>query len=423
MSSTISRRRFFVYTGKAALSASLASAAAGQFLAACGSGSGSSNTVTFWHTYSVASPENQTLINKVIPAFKKKYPDITVKSQDIPYDSMLQKVIASVAGGNGPDVIRADIIWMPQLAKIKALTQMDDVVAQRKDDFYAGPLATCFYKGHYYGLPLDTNTKVVIYNKALFSQAGITDFPKTSDDFKAAAQKITALGGKIFGYDEGGLDAWNILPWIWSFGGAVTDDNYTTATGYTNGPQTVAAIQFLLDMLDSKALSPSILGGGSLGTTDALGKNLAGMVIDGPWVPPTLQSQYPSTQFDFGPMPAGPGGSIQVVGGEDIAILSSTKNLDAAQKWVTFMTSDEAQRLMGATGQMPVFKPASSDPSYPAYFSAYNQQLETAKPRPVSPDYTKIDQALNDAFTKALQKKAPVQAALDEAASTINSLL
>ncbi len=425
MASTLSRRQLFANAGKTAITASVASVALSEFLAACGTSSATAETgtVTFWHTYDVQGIENQTLLSKVIPAFNKKYPKITIKAQQIPYQSMLQKVTASIAGGNGPDVFRSDIIWMPQLAKIGALMKLDDVVAQRGSEFYAGPLATCAYQGHYYGLPLDTNTKVVIYNKTLFSRAGISAPPKTTDDFKAAAQKIAALGGNVFGYAEGGLDAWNILPWIWTFGGAVTDDAYKTATGYINGPQSVAAIQFLLDMLGAKQLSPSLLGGSSLGTADALGQNLAGMIIDGPWVPPELQKQYGSAQYDFAAMPAGPGGSINVVGGEDIAILANTQNKAAAMTWLTYMTSDEAQRLMGATGQVPTLKAASSDPSYPAYFSYYNSQLATSKPRPVTPNYTQIDTALTDAFTKALQKKTSVQAALDEAASAINALL
>ena len=68
---------------------------------------------------------------------------------------------------------------------------------------------------------------------------------------------------------EGGLDAWNILPWIWSFGGAVTNEDFSKATGYINGPQSVAGVQFLADLFDSKALSPSILGGSSLATSVA----------------------------------------------------------------------------------------------------------------------------------------------------------
>ncbi|MGZ6391271.1 MAG: extracellular solute-binding protein, partial [Ktedonobacterales bacterium] len=139
-----SRRSFLLQGGKATLALG-AAAALGDVLAACSGGSATGSatgTITFWHTYNVTGPENKNLTEKVIPAFQKANPGIKVKSQDIPYDSMLQKVIASIAGGNGPDVIRADIIWMPQLAKVNALVQMDDVVSARRSEFFPGPLAT-----------------------------------------------------------------------------------------------------------------------------------------------------------------------------------------------------------------------------------------------------------------------------------------
>lgn len=424
MNTSKSSRRTFLLQGALAIGAA---GVFGDVLAACG-GSASTDsatgTITFWHTYNVTGPENKNLIEKVIPAFEQANPGIKVKSQDIPYDSMLQKVIASIAGGNGPDVIRSDIIWMPQLAKVNALVQMDDVVSARRSEFFTGPLATCYYKGHYYGLPLDTNTRVIFYNKPLFQRAGISQAPTTSDEFKAAATKIHALGGNIFGYAEGGLDAWNILPWIWSFGGDVTNADFTKATGYINNPQSVAAVQFLADLLDGKLLSPSILGGSSLSTSDAIGKNLAGMIVEGPWMPPIFKSTYPSLDYGLAPMPAGPGGqSASVVGGEDIAILKSTSKLAATKKFVEFMTSQQAQVLMGQVGQMPVLQSASTDPSLPSYFSVFSQQLQTAKPRTVSPNWQKIDGALTDAFNTVLRHKASAQAALDQAAATIDSLL
>lgn len=421
-----SRRAFLRQAGTVSLAVSGA-AVMGDILAACGPGSSTTaatGTVTFWHAYNVDGPENKTLLTKVIPAFEKANPGIKVTSQVIPYDSMLQKITASVAGGGGPDVIRSDIIWMPQLAKIQALVQMDDVVSQRKSDFFPGPLATCQYKGHYYGLPLDTNTRVMIYNKTVFQQAGVTSIPTNADDFKAAAAKVHALGANIFGYAEGGLDGWNILPWIWSFGGDVTDANYTKATGYTNSPQSVAAIQYLADLLDGKELSPSILGGSSLATSDALGKGQAGIIIDGPWMPGVFQGSYPKLDYDFAVVPAGPSGSsISVVGGEDIAILQSTKNVAAAKKFVEFMTSKEAQVYMGQIGQMPVLQTAASDSSLPAYYKTFNTQLQTAKPRTVSPNWTKIDATLTDAFGKALRHLMTPQAAMDQAAATIDGLL
>jgi multiple sugar transport system substrate-binding protein len=426
MPTVFSRRRFITRSAQLAFGAS----AAGSVLAACGS-SGSAGTttsgkttITFWNAYNTTDAENSTLLTKVIPAFMKQHPTITVHSQNIPYQSLLQKLIASVAGGNGPDLVRSDIIWMPQLAKIGALYSTDDIVAQRKNEFYAGPLATCAYQGRYYGLPLDTNTRVLYYNKTLFTHAGVSQPPTTTSDFQAAAAKISALGKNIFGYAESGLDPWNTLPWIWSFGGSVTDANYTKATGYINSPQSVAALQFLLDLYKNRELSPSILGGNSISPDDAFGKNETGLIIDGPWVPPTFQQGYPHLQYGFSLMPAGPSGhSASVVGGEDIAIMQSSKNIEAAKTFMQFMTSEESQVMMGIVGQMPVLKSLANDSRLPSYYRVYNQQLQTAYPRPVTPNYTKIETILTDAFTSAFHNQASAQAALNTAAQQIDPLL
>jgi multiple sugar transport system substrate-binding protein len=363
------------------------------------------------------------LITKVIPAFQKLYPNVTVYSQNIPYSSLLTKLIASVAGGTGPDVVRTDIIWGPKLAKIGVLAKTDDIVAARKNEFYPGPLSTTYYKGHYYGLPLDTNTRVLIYSKALFAKAGITHAPTTTDEFTADATKITALGKNIFGYAEGGLDAWNILPWFWSFGGAVTDPKFQHATGYLNSAKSVAALQFLVDLKDNGTLSPSILGGG-IATSDALGKAQAGMIIDGPWMPPIFKVAYPKLQFGMAPMPAGPGGqSASVVGGEDIVQLASSKNSAAARAFMQFMTSSTAQLDMGLVGQMPVLKSLANSPALPSYYKIFAKQLQNAYARTVNPNWDKIDAALTDAFNKAIRHQSTPQAALDSAAKQIDSLL
>lgn len=425
MQETVTRRNFLKNSAKVAL----ATGAMGSVLAACGEAAttttGNSNvTLTFWHTYNITSPENQTLVGKVIPAFNKKYPNIKVNSQDIPYGSMLQKLTASIAGGKGPDAIRSDIIWLPQLAKIGALVQVDDIALQRKDEFYPGPLATCTYKDHYYGLPLDTNTKVVIYNKDLAAKAGITDAPTSSDAFAAACVKVSGMGKNMYGYSEGGTYDWAILPWVWSFGGAITDDQFTKATGYINSNNSIASLQYLIDLYGKKGISPSILGSSNLGPSDAVGKGQSLYLIDGPWAIPSFQKTYPDLKIGLSLMPAGPNGhTASVVGGEDIAIMKATKYVDAAKNFMQYMTNAEAQLLMGPTGQMPVLKSVANDASLPDYFKIYNQQLETAKPRTVSPNYPKISTILGTAFDTAFRKKQTVKAALDSAAQQIDPLL
>jgi multiple sugar transport system substrate-binding protein len=411
----------------AALTATLVAGLAGgtlnQSRARAAGNSSVSGDVVFWNDYNTVSPENATLITKVLPEFKKLYPNVNVYVQNIPNTSLLTKLIASVAGGTGPDVVRTDIIWGPKLAKIGALAKTDDIVAARKNQFYPGPLSTTYYKGHYYGLPLDTNTRIVIYSKALFAKAGIKNAPTTTDEFVADATKISALGKSIFGYAEAGLDGWNILPWFWSFGGAVTDSKFQHATGYINSAKSVAALQFLVDLKDKNYLSPSILGGG-MATSDALGKSQAGMIIDGPWMPPIFKVAYPKLQFGMAPMPAGPAGqSASVVGGEDIVQLASSKNSAAARAFMQFMTSPTAQLDLGLVGQMPVLRSLANNSALPSYYKIFAKQLQTAYPRTVNANWDKIDAALTDAFNKAIRHQSTAQAALDNAAKQIDPLL
>lgn len=429
MQKDFTRRRFLQQSARIALAAGMAGGAltgcTNVFDTLFGSNSGSApGTLVFWHTYSLTNQENPNLVNKVIPAFKKVNPNINVVSQDIPYSGMLQKLIAAIASGSGPDIIRSDIIWIPQMARIQALVPLDDLVAQRKDEFYAGPLQTCFYQGHYYALPLDTNTKVVLYNQDLFTQAGVQQAPATTADFRAVAQKISSLGHNIFGYAESAINSWTILPWIWCFGGSVTDKNYTKASDYLNSSRTVEALQFLVDLYDQQAISPTILGGGGAGTSDALGKGQVGMIIDGPWIPPILQSTYAKVKFGQAQLPAGPGAhTASVIGGEDIAIMRASKNLEAAKTFAQFMTSSQAQIVMGQAGQMPVLKSVANDRSLPAFFQTYNQQLTTALPRPVHPNYTQIDSALTDAFNRAFRHQGTPKEVLDGAAPQVDALL
>ncbi len=385
-----------------------------------------SGTVTYWTAYNTVSPEFEALTNEVIPAFNKRYPNVKIDAQAIPYDDLRQKLLTAIARGQTPDLLRADIIWVPEFAELGALAKLDELMPDfeaYKERFYPGPLATNYYRGHYYGLPLDTNTRVLFYNKDVFAEAGITAPPATFEEFTAACEKIKALGkAETYCFAEGGTGAWNVLPWIWSNGGAITDPEYTKATGYLNSPATVGAVTMLRDWLNNGYLSPGILGGG-IATSEAIGKGQVGMIVDGPWMPPIFQAQFPDLNYDLAPFPAGPGGSISVVGGEDIVLFEQSKNKDAALAFLRFVLEEEAQIAMGKTGQMPVLKSLTGHPDLPAYFAVFQQQLATAQPRTPSPAWPKIDEAISTAVQQVLRGEKEPQAALDEAAATVDALL
>ena len=111
------------------------------------------------------------------------------------------------------------------------------------------------------------------------------------------------------------------------------------------------------------------------------------------------------------------------MGGEDIVVFNDTDVKDAALAFTRFMLSEEAQRLMGTTGQMPVLTSLIGDAALPDFFPTFMQQLETAKARTPVPSWPGIDEAISNGVLKALRGDMDVQAALDEAAATVDSLL
>jgi len=385
-------------------------------------------TITFWGTYGNGGNTTQTdALNKtIIPAFETANPGIKVNYVDIPYDSMLQKLTTSAAGGKLPDLVRADLGWVPQMGALGVFAPLDQKMSDFKalgDATYPGSLATNLYNGHYYGLPLDTNTRVLISNPAALQKAGITAPPATFDDLKADAPKLAAAHVSIFA--DSGLQGWNVYPWIWSAGGSVTNADQTKATGYLDSPASVAGVQLLVDLYQAGAIPKLITGDkGAVQTSDGLPKANYGTILDGPWMTGIWSGQYPSFKPTYSPVPAGPGGSISVVGGEDIAMTSSSTHQDAAEKFIRFTQTTDFQLAMAKTGQMSVVKALDSqEASLVPNSQAFITQLATARPRPSVPQASKIDTVLQNELTLAFQGKETVQAALTKAAAQIDALL
>jgi multiple sugar transport system substrate-binding protein len=382
-----------------------------------------SGTVVYWSTYNTVSPEYKVLTEQVIPAFNERYPNVTVDAQAVPDTEMRQKLLTAAAGGETPDLARMDIVQVPEFAEMGALAAMDDLVpdfASYAERFYPGPLATNTYNGKYYGIPLDTNTRVIFYNPVLLEEAGVAAPPTTFDDFIAAAEAVAATGK--FGYSEGGASAWNLLPWIWSNGGGITNDDYTQATGVLNGEATVGAIEMIKGWLDNGLMSEAVLGGG-LATSQELADGSVAMIVDGPWMPAIFEAQYPDFEFGLSPFPAGPGGSISVVGGENTVMFEASESKDAALAFAMFMADPEAQLAMSSTGQMPVLTELTTSTEVPDYFPTFLAQLETAQPRTPSPAWTKIDEAVTAGIYQAITGELDTQSAMDEAAAVVDELL
>lgn len=385
-----------------------------------------SGTVTFWHAYSADSPEVKTLETTIIPAFEKKYPKVVIKNVAVPYDQLHQKLVTAVAGDVLPDLVRADLSWVPELANLGVLVPLDTEMPDFKkfaDQTYPGSLATNLWKGHYYGLPLDTNTRVLLYNDEVLKKAGIDKPPATVAELVAAAPKLKASG--VYAFADNGAGGWNVLPWIWSAGGEITDKGVTTASGYLNSEASIAGVQTLVDLY-KKGYMPNIILGdsGGLSTSDGLAKGTYATILDGPWMYPIFASQYPNFKLKAAQALKGAGGSISVVGGEDIVLTKSSKNQAAATEFMRYMDSEEAQLAMAQVGQMSVLASLGDKlTGINAYYAPFVEQLATARPRPVTPAWSQIDTMLQDQVRAAIKGEKTVKVALDEAALKADALL
>jgi multiple sugar transport system substrate-binding protein len=379
-------------------------------------------TITFWHGYNEL--ETATLDEEVIPAFEAAYPNIIVEALNVPYDQFRRKLLTAIAGGTAPDLIRADIIWVPEFAYMGALAPLDEIMPdfeEYKDIVFTGPLSTNFLNGHYYGLPLDTNTRVLVYNVDMFAEAGVEAPPATMEEFEEVCEKIKTLGDDKYCFADGGTYAWAVNPWIWSFGGAVTDPAITTASGYLDGAESKAAYEFIKGLVDKGYMHPGILGGG-VDTWGGFGNDEIAMILEGPWFPPFYGGE---AEYDFALMPAGPGGHISVVGGEDIVMFQQSAHKEAALEFIRWMLSEETQLKMSEVGQMPVIAEIMETDAMQEheFFGIFLEQLKTAKARTPHPNWSKIEETYTLAGGVFFLGEQSFEEALGGAATAIDELL
>lgn len=388
-------------------------------------GAPKSATITFWHHYSTASPEEKTLNEVLIPKFEAEHPGIKVNAVAFPWDQLHKKIQIGGSAGELPDVARLDIIWVPEFQDAGLLVPLDEQFADFDEvvgQLLEGPVSTAKVGDHYYALPLNTNTKVLFWNKDLFAKAGLTEAPATTDQFFSALGKLKAANPDGWGYGEPALQGWNILPWLWSNGADVLSPQYDSATGYLNAPETANILKRLREAYKQGELAG--FEQGNVPVTEGHANGTYAMMAEGPWAFAQFQSQFPDFQTAVAPFPGGETGSVQVLGGEDIGIFSQ-QHKQESWEFVKFMTSEFAQKEMAKAGQIPVNMQAIEDEEIRKieYFAPFLEQLKTAKARPPIPEWPQIDRILSDTMSSIFMTDRDIQAELDAAAKSIDALL
>ncbi|SDM82857.1 carbohydrate ABC transporter substrate-binding protein, CUT1 family [Paenibacillus sp. yr247] len=389
-------------------------------------------TIEYWHTYSDA--EEKLLVEEIKPLFEKENPGIELKLTRMPYENLKQQVITSVSGDAAPDLMRMDIVWVPEFANMGALLEVSkmDGYKEMKPNLFETPVATTYLKTKkgegYYGLPVNTNTKVAIYNKAILNEIGKKEVPKTMQELEEYAKAAKAKGKKG-SITIGGNYPWAMIPYFYSLGGKFTSDDYTKVEGVLNGPESVKALETIVRWNKEGLISPPILGG-EPGTWDGMKNNDYMMIDDGPWFYSLLMAEKdskfkPLEDTVRGLIPAGDGGGKSVVGGEDLVIFASSKHPKEAWTFAKWMLGEAPQKIMAKVGLIPTNKKAAADPKVmeTPFIKEFVEQMKTTVARTPIPQFGEMDSIISLAFEKSIRGEMKPQDALNEAAKQIEAVL
>lgn len=291
-----------------------------------------------------SSPAEKKIVDDQIAAFKQKYPNIDVQIETVVGDYM-QKLQTEIASNTAPDIFYLDSMPAPQLMSSGVLEPLDDYIKKNNvdvNDFESSLLSAFQWQGKTYGLPKDFNTLALFYNKDMFKAAGINEPPKTWDELKADAQKLTKNGvkGLVLSSDLARFEAF-----INQNGGSVYKDGKVTL----NLPENAQALDFYTGLItkDKVADTPQNLGAGWNG--DAFAAKKAAMAIEGGWMIPFLKDKAPDLNYGIAELPAGKQKSTMAF---TVAYVMSkdSKHKDEAFKLIEFLTGKSGQQFVVDSG-------------------------------------------------------------------------
>lgn len=339
-------------------------------------------TLNVWIMPNSPQPEPDFLA--VTKPFTDANPNVSIKVTVLDWGSAWTKITAAATSGEGPDVLQLGTTWVPAIAAMGALTQLDDKVADvgGAGAFFPASWQTTQIAGKtgIWGVPWFVDARAIYYRTDVFAKAQVDpkEAFKTWDTFKAALQKINGTeinGKKVAAMGFPGKNDWNVahnvMPWVWGAGGAeLTADNTASAV---NTPEALDGLMFYTGLAKEGLVPRAILEKNTADTETAFSNGDFAVMVSGPW----MIKQYKTPQAQGGqaesiaagnyavsPVPEGPKGRFTFFGGSDLAVMKSSKYQKEAWDLIRFLSTKEAQLAYAqASGQLPALKALHSDPA------------------------------------------------------------
>jgi trehalose/maltose transport system substrate-binding protein len=337
--------------------------------------------------------------HKTVTAFNKEQSGVTAKLLELPESADEQRnqlIQRSQAKSSECDVEGIDVIWTAEFAGQGWLKDLSPVIAQRRGDFIPSTVETGHYAGKYWAMPYNSNAALLYYRTDQVSQA-----PKTWEDvYKLAAQH---KGIAYQGAPYEGLTC-DFLELLYSAGGSVlSPDGKSPAI---DSAQTRQVLNFMVNGVKTGAASKGVVTEMEEQSRRAFENSQATFMRNWPYAYALGQKSKIKGKFQITTLPgfAGKPGA-GVLGGTNLAISAYSKNAGAALAVVNFFTSKTGQRLIGEGATPPSTTAAYQVPSVRKAIGlpdAIQKAVAQAKPRPVSPVYPQISQAIYNNVSAAL---------------------
>lgn len=308
------------------------------------------------------SLDEQITVNKLLEIFQKRYPNITVQPRYTDFGDYFTKLNADVATKSIADVLF--LTYVPTYAAKGAIQDIRPALkagGRSLKGYTPGQLFLFEYAGGVYGVPRDTDTKVIFYNRKLFKQAGVA-YPKDGwsyDDLRTTAKALTkGSGARIsqYGYAYE-TDFWRL--WLWQNGVELFDNNAKPTKATFNTPAGAQALQFIADLtnVDQVTPPPSQMAS-SAGIASLFSSGQLAMAFGNHALVPTFVRTKGLDWFVVG-MPHFTGHpTVNASGGAGYAISKWTKQRDAAYKLWNFFTGTFAIETFSAGNDVTPITPS-----------------------------------------------------------------
>jgi len=396
-------------------------------LSACSSQHGNQTLVTFW-----AMGQEGERVRALLPEFERRYPDIRVKVQQIPWSAAHEKLLTAFAGDAMPDVFQLGNTWIPEFVAIKALQALDERLAQSADapeqDIFPGILATNVIAGRTWSLPWYVDTRVLFYRKDILAEAGYAKPPRNWSDWLEAMRRIRALHPDRYALLLP-MNEWQV-PVILGMqlgAGLVRDD---MRYGDFRHPAFRHAFAFYLDLF-RQGLAPAVAEAQVANLYQEFAQGYFSFYVTGPWNLGEFRRRLPAElqeRWSTAPLPCPETGvaeqlkqaseciGLSLAGGASLGLSTTSKHSDAAWKLIEFLTEPAQQvAFYRQTGDLPARRSAWSDPELvrDEKVQAFRRQLEHTAAPPKIPEWERIAAKLAQYAEKAVRGEIDEDQALE----------